>query len=158
MWATDEAAIRAGLEPSDHGSDNESSDSSTSGRFQLEEEEEDEEQEEGELTMSFEDEEQEQQNVVRQPALEFSETFSKQGKSLLYKDGFSYKYEALSKLEEGIEYWKCNSTSRAEEYCKARIHVNTAWIERGQQRYKTGKFACNDHNHAAAFTLKQVVY
>ena len=39
--------------------------------------------------------------------LQFFETKSEKGKSLLSRGGFEFNFEANSKTIEGVEYWKC---------------------------------------------------
>ena len=46
--------------------------------------------------------------------IRFSETKSNRGNILLAYQGFDYSFEAESRMEEGMEYWRC---TRKMPYC-----------------------------------------
>lgn len=87
----------------------------------------------------------EQQVVADADLLDFFETFSQRGKSLLTRDGFEYKFNELLK-KSGKETWKCNNAAKTDTYCSGRIRVNREWLQNEQgKRYKKGYFVCEVH-------------
>uniref|UniRef100_A0A1I8B742 FLYWCH-type domain-containing protein n=1 Tax=Meloidogyne hapla TaxID=6305 RepID=A0A1I8B742_MELHA len=102
----------------------------------------DSEIEEGELAPD------DQPQMGNEYILEFFETFSEKGKSLLTRGGFEYNFEGNSKTMEGIEYWKCIKKSHG--HCPGRIHVRAAWHHLNELRFKYGKIVNENHTHAAS--------
>ncbi|CAK5075229.1 unnamed protein product [Meloidogyne enterolobii] len=87
------------------------------------------------------------ENVQNEYNLEFFEVKSERRRSLLTRGGFEYYFEAESRTQEGVEYWRCIKVRNG--YCPARIHVIGEWHEINELRFKRGKITNGNHNHAA---------
>ncbi|KAL7071141.1 hypothetical protein ACQ4LE_009354 [Meloidogyne hapla] len=83
----------------------------------------------------------EKNTVVR-----FNFTASSKGKELLRRDGYEFRFEADSKIEDGMEIWRC---VHQHPYCKGRIHVKRDLIVHDGQKFKLGTVANGQHNHPA---------
>ncbi|KAL3120283.1 hypothetical protein niasHT_010062 [Heterodera trifolii] len=83
----------------------------------------------------------------------FLEAKSNRGKLLLTNDGYEYTFEALSKVEDGWEYWRC---PRRPPYCPGRATVLIRWqVDEDGTQYKEGRVTAA-HNHPAILGTKMV--
>nr|CAD2175092.1 unnamed protein product [Meloidogyne enterolobii] len=78
--------------------------------------------------------------------VEFNFTISSKGRELLRRDGFEFRFEGDSKIEEGTEIWRC---VHQQPYCKGRIHVKKDLLVHDGQKFKLGVVVNGEHNHPA---------
>uniref|UniRef100_A0A914I6Q8 MULE transposase domain-containing protein n=2 Tax=Globodera rostochiensis TaxID=31243 RepID=A0A914I6Q8_GLORO len=85
--------------------------------------------------------------------IRFAETKSSRGKLLLSHGGYEYTFEALSKIDDGSEYWRCPIRP---PYCPGRACVYTRWeVDADGTQYKVGRIT-GEHNHAPVFGGRMV--
>jgi hypothetical protein len=76
--------------------------------------------------------------------IRFYLTKSSHGKYILRRDGFKFAFEAMSRISECWEYWKCPKYST---YCPGRIHVFSTWHQNGEEKFKLRKYSNQNHSH-----------
>lgn len=120
-----------------------------------------EEAEEGELDATIHEQQQEIVHEAQEADhpeynVEFVESFSKRGRSLLEKDGFEFYFER--NYADGSEAWRCASRGQdGKTYCAGRIKVLPRWHDRHGRRFKVGRVLCDDHEgHEADFNVLDV--
>lgn len=83
---------------------------------------------------------------MRGNELDFYETISRKGRSILNHGGFEFSFERI--YDDGDEAWRCKYRDiYGKSYCTGRLKVHGAWREQGGKRYKRGLVRCKEHNH-----------
>ncbi|KAL3067831.1 hypothetical protein niasHS_016797 [Heterodera schachtii] len=96
--------------------------------------------EEGELD---EDVAEENQPIIQQQRFDLLKSSSQ--RDILSANGYEYHFEAYSRTEQGIEYWKC---VKRRPYCPGRVHVAGAINRDGDVgQYKLGVISNSRPNH-----------